>query len=68
MKISVRNQLAATVKEIVSGNVMAKVIMEYKGDTLVSVISVDSVKELDLKPGDKVVALVKGTNMMIAKE
>lgn len=68
MKISVRNQLAATIKEIVTGNVMAKVIMDYKGDTLVSVISVDSVKELDLKPGDQVIALVKGTNMMIAKE
>jgi molybdenum-pterin binding domain len=68
MKLSVRNQLAAVVKEVVKGDVMAKVIMDYKGDTLVSVISVDSVKELDIKPGDKVIALIKGTNMMIAKE
>ena len=46
---------------------MAKVVMDYKGDELVSVITVDSVEELDLKPGDSVTALIKATEMMVIK-
>jgi molybdopterin-binding protein len=68
MKISGRNKLQATVKAVVKGNVMAKVVMDYKGDELVAAITVDSVDDLNLKPGDKVVALVKATEMMVFKE
>jgi molybdopterin-binding protein len=67
MKISGRNKLQATVKEVVKGAVMAKVVLDYKGDELVSVITVDSVIDLDLKPGDQVTALVKATEMMVLK-
>ena len=67
MKISGRNKLAATVKEIVRGAVMAKVVMDFNGTELVSVITVDSVDDLDLKVGDKVTALVKSTEMMVIK-
>ena len=67
MKISGRNKLQAKVKEIVKGAVMAKVVMDYKGDELVAAITVDSVEELDLKPGDTVTALVKATEMMVLK-
>ena len=67
MKISGRNKLQATVKEIVKGAVMAKVVMDYKGDELVAAITVDSVEELDLKPGDTVTALVKATELMVLK-
>jgi molybdopterin-binding protein len=67
MKISGRNKLQATIKEIVKGGVMAKVVMDYKGDELVSVITNDSVDDLELKVGDKVTALVKATEMMVIK-
>lgn len=67
MKISGRNKLAATVKEIVRGAVMAKIVMDFKGTELVSVITVDSVDDLDLKVGDEVTALVKSTEMMVIK-
>lgn len=67
MKISGRNKLQATVKEIVKGGVMAKIVMDYKGDELIAVITVDSAEELDLKPGDAVTALVKSTEMMVLK-
>ncbi len=67
MKISGRNKLAATVKEIVRGAVMAKVVMDFKGTELVSVITVDSVDDLGLKVGDEVTALVKSTEMMVIK-
>ena len=67
MKISGRNKLAATVKEIVRGAVIAKVVMDFKGTELVSVITVDSVDDLGLKVGDEVTALVKSTEMMVIK-
>ena len=67
MKISARNQIKCTVKQVVKGAVMAKVVLDCKGDTLVSVITVDSVKELGIKKGDKVVAIVKATEMMVMK-
>ncbi len=67
MKISGRNKMGATIKEIVQGGVMAKVVMDYKGDELVAVITNDSVQDLGLKVGDQVTALVKATEMMIMK-
>ena len=67
MKISGRNKLEATVKEVVKGAVMAKVVMDHKGTELVAAITVDSAEELNLVPGDKVTALVKATEMMVLK-
>ena len=67
MKVSGRNKMAATIKEIVQGGVMAKIVLDYKGDELVAVITNDSVADLDLKVGDKVTALVKATEMMVMK-
>ena len=67
MKISGRNKLQAIIKEIVKGGVMAKIVMDYKGDELVAVITNDSVDDLELKVGDKVTALVKATEMMVLK-
>jgi molybdopterin-binding protein len=67
MKISGRNKMEATVKEVIKGTVMAKVVMDYKGSELVAAITVDSVEDLNLVPGDKVTALVKATEMMVIK-
>lgn len=67
MKISGRNKLQATIKEIFKGGVVAKIVMDYKGDELVAVITNDSVDDLELKVGDKVTALVKATEMMVLK-
>lgn len=67
MKISGRNKLQATIKEIVKGGVVSKIVMDYKGDELVAVITNDSVDDLELKVGDNVTALVKATEMMVLK-
>lgn len=67
MKISGRNKLQGVVKEIVRGEVVAKVVMDHKGDELVAVITLDSVDDLNLKIGDEVTALVKATEMMVMK-
>lgn len=68
MKISGRNKMQGTVKAVVKGMVMAKVVMDYKGDELVAAITADSLEAMELKPGDMVTALVKATDVMVIKE
>lgn len=66
-KISGRNQLTGTVKEVVKDAVMAKVVIDYKGDLITATITADSVDDLDLKPGDTATALIKSTEVMVIK-
>jgi molybdate transport system regulatory protein len=68
MELSARNKLQGTIEEIVKGAVMAKVKVNIGGRNVVSsLISVDSVDELNLKVGDNVYAIVKSTEVMIGK-
>jgi molybdopterin-binding protein len=67
MALSARNQLDATVKTVKLGAVMAEVIMDVKGAEVVSVITRSSAETLDLKPGDQVKAVIKATEVMVAK-
>ncbi len=66
MKISARNQLRGTVKQIKVGAVMAEVVVTLNGgQELVAAITVESVKNLKLKVGEPVMALIKSTEVMI---
>jgi molybdopterin-binding protein len=68
MEISARNQVKGTIKEIKIGSVMAKVRVEIPGGNVInSMITIDSVEELKLKVGDEVFAIIKSTDVMIAK-
>jgi molybdopterin-binding protein len=68
MKISARNALKGKITSIKEGAVMAQVTVDIgKGNRVVSAIFVDSVKDLKLKVGDKVLAVIKSTDVMIAK-
>jgi len=68
MKISARNQIKGKIIEIKLGVVTAKVTLDIgAGNVLSSVITMDSVEELQLKPGDEVVAIIKSTEVMIGK-
>ncbi|MBL7904768.1 MAG: TOBE domain-containing protein [Bacteroidales bacterium] len=69
MKISARNQLRGTITAIKPGLVTAKVTIDIGGGNSISaVITTDSVEEMDLKPGDEVVAIIKSTEVMIGRE
>ena len=69
MEISARNQFRGTVKSVKLGNVMAEVVMELPGgQELVSAITRGSAEKLQLKAGDKVVAIIKATEIMVGKE
>jgi len=67
MKISARNQLSGTIKTINLGGVMAEVVVEVGAGTIISAITRGSAESLELKPGDKVTAIIKATEVMIAK-
>jgi len=69
MRMSARNQLKGTVKEVKKGAVMAEVVVTLPdGQEIVSAITLSSALELDLKAGDAVVAIIKSTEVMIGKE
>jgi len=67
MKISVRNKIPATIKEVKLGAVMAEVVVQAGNNQIVAAITKDAVEDLALKVGDDVTALVKSTSVMIQK-
>ncbi|MBE3094510.1 MAG: TOBE domain-containing protein [Actinobacteria bacterium] len=67
MKISARNVLQGTVKQITEGAVNNEVILVLpNGLEITSIITKSSVKNLELKEGKKVYAVIKASNVMIA--
>ena len=69
MKYGVRNNFKGTVKEIKKGNLMCEIIVEINPEiTVTSVMTLDSLNDLNLKVGDKVVALTKAINVVLIKE
>lgn len=68
MKLSARNSIKGKILEIKEGAVMAKVKVDIGGGNIInSVITVDSIKDLDLKTGDDVYTIIKSTEVMIGK-
>jgi molybdopterin-binding protein len=68
MKISARNALKGRITAIKKGAVMSQITVDVGGGQMVmSAIFVDSVEDLGLKVGDEVLAVVKSTDVMIAK-
>ncbi|MDD2535506.1 MAG: molybdopterin-binding protein [Macromonas bipunctata] len=65
--INVRNQFKGKVKEIIRGDVVSEIDVETPWGIVTSVITTRSVDALDLKTGSEVVALVKSTEVSLAK-
>jgi len=69
LRLSARNRLKGVVKNVEKGAVTTSVKIEVKVPaTITAVITKEAVEELDIKPGDVVEAIVKATEVMIAKE
>ena len=66
--LSARNQFKGTVKSVKLGQVMAEVIVKVGRIEVVSLISRTSAEKLKLKAGDDVTAIVKATEVMVAKD
>jgi molybdopterin-binding protein len=69
MKLSARNQLKAKVDQVALGEVMSTVQVSLPdGQQITAAITKASVQDLDVKPGDDVLVIIKSTEVMIAKE
>jgi molybdopterin-binding protein len=67
MELSARNRLPGTVKAIKLGEVMAEVTLQVGENEIVAAITKASVERLGLKVGDQAAAVIKATEVMIAK-
>jgi molybdate transport system regulatory protein len=67
MRLSARNTLPGIVRKIEPGAVNAEVTIEL-GPALqvVSIITLDAVKSLKLKVGDRAYAVIKASSVMVA--
>jgi len=69
LKISARNRLKGTVTSVEKGDIIAKVKIEVKTPvTITALISKEAVEDLDIKVGDKAEAVIKATEVLVAKE
>jgi molybdopterin-binding protein len=66
-EINVRNQFKGKIKEIILGPVVSEVDVETPHGIVTSVITTRSLQDLGLKVGSDVVALVKSTEVSLAK-
>ena len=67
MGVSARNQLKGKVTDIVLGTVMAHVTIKVGDNVIESVITRRSADDMKLKKGDKVTAVIKATEVLVAK-
>jgi molybdopterin-binding protein len=66
--ISGRNQLHGIVEEIRTDGLLAQVHLRIGDERLTAVITRDAVEELGLKRGQPALAIIKSTEVMIARE
>ena len=67
MPISARNKLEGKIVAIKTGDIVAHVTVKVGKNLIESVITAQSVEEMNLKKGDTVTAVVKATEVMISK-
>ena len=67
MQLSARNQIEGKVKALMTDGVTAEVTVDIGGKELVSTITKASAERLSLRIGDKVTAIIKASEVIIAK-
>lgn len=66
-RVSGRNQLAGKVVSIHIEGLLAEVVLTVGDDYVTAIITASAVRELQLKKGDTVAALIKSTDVMIER-
>jgi molybdopterin-binding protein len=66
--LSGRNQLRGIIEEVRTEGLLAQVRLRIGDQTLTAVITRDAVDELRLKRGESALAIVKATEVMVARE
>jgi molybdopterin-binding protein len=68
MKLSARNQLNGTVRNVELGAVMAEITVDVNGQQIVSAITRASAERLGLAEGQPVTVFIKATEVLIGVE
>lgn len=69
MKYGARNQLIGKVTRVKKGSLMCQVNLSIPANSsMASVMTIDSLKDLGIKKGDKVRVIVKAINVLLVKE
>jgi len=66
--LSARNQFKGIIKSVEHGQLMSEVVVKVGDLTVVSLISRHSAHNLNLRVGDEVTAIIKATNVVVAKD
>lgn len=66
-KLSARNKLPGKVLEVEKEGLVCKIKIEIEPSVITSVITDEAVERLDIKPGDRIYAVIKSTEVMVAK-
>jgi molybdopterin-binding protein len=65
--LSGRNQLHGFVDEVRTDGILGQIRLRIGDQTLTAVITADAVRELKLRRGDDAIAVIKATEVMIAR-
>jgi molybdopterin-binding protein len=69
MKYGARNQIIGKVTEIKKGSLMCEVKLDIPANSrMASVMTIESLEDLEIKPGDTVRVIVKAVNVLLVKE
>jgi molybdate transport system regulatory protein len=68
MKYGARNAVVGTVKSVQKGDVMSLVKFDVAPCEMASVLTTESLEEMELKVGDTVSLVVKAVNVLPVKE
>ena len=68
MRLSARNQLQGTIRGINQGAAIANVELDVAGQRLVASVTKEAVEDLGLAEGDRVNAVIKASDVILAKE
>jgi molybdopterin-binding protein len=67
-QVSARNRFSGTVREVKVEGLMAQVeVVVTEPAVLTAIVTADSVKELGVKRGDPIVAVIKATSVMVER-
>ncbi|WP_440946162.1 TOBE domain-containing protein [Methanosarcina sp. T3] len=66
-KLSARNKLPGKVLNVEKSGLVSKITIQLEPSVLTSVVTEEAVEKLDVKPGDRIYAVIKSTEVMVAK-
>ena len=65
--MNLKNKLPVTIKEVKKGKLNAHISLDWKGISLSGIITSTSADEMRLAPGDRVEALFKASDVILAR-